>query len=385
MTQTDWLLMFSWDRTSGILAESTTLSDTGDSFVAPYSGLILQIYPGEAWIQGFYFQYTIDPSNPGNYTFSISPNTSGYTRIDLVVLTLDLTLNQITYQTLEGIPSASPIPPVPEQDDLIWQLPIAQVTVSNGASTINSGNITDKRVRSVQAGAGSSPLIAGSNITLSATGPSGDFIIISAAAATGAKGKTGPTGPSGGPRGHTGPTGSSGSTGMTGPAGPPGPPNGPTGPAGPSGPTGHTGPAGSGGSEGYICLLNSSGNQSVAASTSVAVNFAVAEYNVANMWNSGSPTKITILKAGIYLCYYSICTDLDSFQFHIRLNGTTELVSSQFSPSNASRVWNFNLGDYIEVIAVNTNSVNSGNILQTASYTPVFGAFKIDSPTPCMC
>jgi len=195
MTENDWKLMFSWVRTSGILAATTTLDPVGESAVAADTAMTIQIYPGEAWIEGFYFYYIEDPADPGNITFTISNNVSGFPRIDLVVIRLDLTNNTTTYVVLEGTPAASPVPPVVQQDDLIWELPIAEIAVANGATVINPGDITDVRVRSVQAGAGSSPLIAGTNITLTATGPSGNFILIDSAGATGITGATGATGP----------------------------------------------------------------------------------------------------------------------------------------------------------------------------------------------
>lgn len=203
MTEADWILMMQWARSTGILSTGS-LGATADSAVAPDSGLNLQIYPGLAWIQGIYFSYTEDPLDPGNYTFGITPNVSGNDRIDLVVLRLDTTANEVTYGVLEGTPAGSPIAPVPQQNDLIWELPIAEVYVANGATGITAGNITDQRVRSTQGATGPT----------GATGPG--------AGATGATGPTGPTGATGAPgaTGGTGPIGPTGTAGATGPTGP---------------------------------------------------------------------------------------------------------------------------------------------------------------------
>lgn len=168
MTENDWKLMMRYVRTTGILAATTTLDPVGESAVTAYSGLNLQIWPGEAWIEGFYFYYVEDPADPGNYTFAITPNVSGDPRIDLVVLQLNLTLNTIQYLTIEGTPDPSPVPPAPEQNDLIWELPIAEIAVADSAIVINPGDITDLRVRSVQASGGSAPtpVFAGGDICI---------------------------------------------------------------------------------------------------------------------------------------------------------------------------------------------------------------------------
>lgn len=385
MTENDWKLMFNWARTSGVLAASTTLEVAGDCAVAADSGMILQIYPGQTWIQGFYFLYTEDPIDPGNYTFTITSNVSGFDRIDLVVVRLDLLNNSTSFEVLEGTPTASPVPPDPQQDAFIWELPLAEVYVANAAIVINAGDITDVRVRSLQAQGGSSPLIAGANISLTATGPSGFYIEIASAGATGITGKTGATGPSGGPAGPTGPTGARGMTGPQGPQGPADGATGVTGITGPTGPAGITGPTGSGGSEGYICILTSSGDQTVAASTSDPVIFDVEDWDPRFMHNPGSPTRITILRTGIYSCSFNALTDLNAFVFSIRLNGSTTIVENEFSPSEGTRVIALTAGDYLEVIAQNTHVTDPGDVLQLAAYSPIFSVFKIDDSIPCVC
>lgn len=145
MDEQDWKLMFQWVRSDGILTSTGSLSSVGDSFVAPDSNMTLQIYPGLAWIQGFYFSYEEDPLDPGNYTFSIDPNPDVDPRIDLVIIRLDLVNNDIEYAVLEGTPDPSPIPPDLTQTNLTWEIAIASVYVASGVTVINSGDITDLR------------------------------------------------------------------------------------------------------------------------------------------------------------------------------------------------------------------------------------------------
>ena len=143
-----WGTMLSWMRTTGILTINSSLNDSdGDLFVAPDTGLQIEVYEGTAWVQGFYFNASGDP-----FAITIATNSSGFDRIDLVTLQLDLVGNAIYYVVVEGTPSASPVAPSPQQDSDYWQLPLAEVYVANGASVIDSGDITDERVISTQGG-----------------------------------------------------------------------------------------------------------------------------------------------------------------------------------------------------------------------------------------
>lgn len=75
---------------------------------------------------------------------AIPPNTSGYNRIDLIVINVDPINKVTTIQDVQGVASSSPVAPVVGSN----QLALAQVLVGNGASAINSNVITDARARS---------------------------------------------------------------------------------------------------------------------------------------------------------------------------------------------------------------------------------------------
>ena len=75
---------------------------------------------------------------------SIGANTSGYNRIDTVVIDVDVVNNVTTIKALQGVPSSSPVAPVAGT----YQLVLAQVLVGNNASVINSNVITDARIYS---------------------------------------------------------------------------------------------------------------------------------------------------------------------------------------------------------------------------------------------
>jgi hypothetical protein len=71
----------------------------------------------------------------------ITANTSGYNRIDLIVVNVDTTNKATTFQVVQGTASSSPTAPIPASN----QLPLAQVYVGNNVSVINQANITDLR------------------------------------------------------------------------------------------------------------------------------------------------------------------------------------------------------------------------------------------------
>lgn len=172
ITEPRWKLMFTWMRTVGVLTTAETLPTDDDLFVGPTDpGLSVEVFPGEAFIQGMFWSHTGDTA-----PLAINENDSGDPRIDLVVLRTDFVNDIIEYVVIEGTPDPSPVAPDPVQNDTVWDLPLATVDVADGATEITDMDITDERVPSYQAQKGSSPLVAGSGITITY---SGDQVIIS--------------------------------------------------------------------------------------------------------------------------------------------------------------------------------------------------------------
>jgi hypothetical protein len=133
--ETQWRDMAETWLSTGIIMQGIGMDTSGgDCAVTPGTGLQISIAPGKAWVKGHFFKHTGDPA-----LLSIEPNTSGSTRNDLVVIRNDFTANEISYQILTGSTT-------PTQNATTWELPIAQLSVPNNASSITSSNITDKRV-----------------------------------------------------------------------------------------------------------------------------------------------------------------------------------------------------------------------------------------------
>lgn len=77
-------------------------------------------------------------------TLTIGANTSGNTRIDLVVLGLDRSTWDVTAYVKAGTPGSTPVAPALQTDTGdtgIYEIPLAEVTVLNGASVIAADKV----------------------------------------------------------------------------------------------------------------------------------------------------------------------------------------------------------------------------------------------------
>jgi hypothetical protein len=121
---------------SGVLAtELNKLSTIGDS-----TGMQVKVDTGRAWVAGHFYE------NDAQRTLAIEANSSGNPRIDRVVVRADFTANTITATIIKGTPAGSPTAPAITQSTSVWDIPLAQVAVANGAVTIAAGNVTDERM-----------------------------------------------------------------------------------------------------------------------------------------------------------------------------------------------------------------------------------------------
>jgi len=111
------------------------------------SGLNVKIEPGEAYVDGGYF------AQDARQTLPINPPDASNARIDRVVLRWDGPLNTADYVVLQGTPAAIPAPPAPTQNaGGRWDLPLAQVRVTPGATNIAASAVTDERTFAVARG-----------------------------------------------------------------------------------------------------------------------------------------------------------------------------------------------------------------------------------------
>ena len=116
-------------------------------YVYPGNTLQLQVDTGAAWVMGYYYD------SDTIVTLSVDANTDSSARYDLIVVELKLGLKATaTLKVIKGIPGQS-IPTPQQKFGVIWQLPIANVKVTQGLArafyasddTVHTPEITDMR------------------------------------------------------------------------------------------------------------------------------------------------------------------------------------------------------------------------------------------------
>lgn len=95
---------------------------------------------GAALVQGIAYL------NDDTETLAIAANASGNARIDTVVLQADYALQTVRLAVLTGTPAASPVAPsLTQSAGVLWEIPIANIAVANGFTTIANSNITQRQ------------------------------------------------------------------------------------------------------------------------------------------------------------------------------------------------------------------------------------------------
>lgn len=95
---------------------------------------------GAAWVEGFWYDTDAD------VVLAIGAADASNPRLDTVVVRLDRAANTTVLAVKQGVAAASPVAPALTQTDVLWELPLANVTVPAAAGVIVAGNVTDRRV-----------------------------------------------------------------------------------------------------------------------------------------------------------------------------------------------------------------------------------------------
>ncbi len=104
-------------------------------------GMSIIVATGTAMVQGRFCE------NDAALTMTISTAHSTYARIDRVVVRLSAVSGRtIDIVVIAGTPAASPVAPALTQTSGIWEIPLAQIAVGAGVTSILTANITDQRV-----------------------------------------------------------------------------------------------------------------------------------------------------------------------------------------------------------------------------------------------
>lgn len=99
----------------------------------------VSVLPGSALVRGIVY------INDGTENLSIAANASGNPRIDTIILEADFTLQTVRLDVLQGTPAASPTPPsLTQTDNVLWQIPLADIAVANGFITITDADVQSR-------------------------------------------------------------------------------------------------------------------------------------------------------------------------------------------------------------------------------------------------
>ena len=114
-------------------------SPTSNLQVRANDGMSVVVSKGKAWINGYFYENTED------LTLNLATAHSVLTRIDRIVVRLDLSARLIQCAVKKGSESSSPTPPNLQRDSDIYELALADILVENGATKLTQSNITDQR------------------------------------------------------------------------------------------------------------------------------------------------------------------------------------------------------------------------------------------------
>ncbi|MCM8710545.1 hypothetical protein M2651_05830 [Clostridium sp. SYSU_GA19001] len=107
--------------------------------ISATSGMNVSLAQGFAIIQGYFYK------NDGAFAIAIENSDPNLPRIDRIVLKLDLIARTIHAVVKKGNTSSSPFAPSLQRDSNIYEISLAKIYVSAGATTISASNITDER------------------------------------------------------------------------------------------------------------------------------------------------------------------------------------------------------------------------------------------------
>lgn len=126
---------------NGVFLSSGTQPDDGLRVLAQNPATAdIDVHPGSALVQGIAY------INDDIESLTVAPNASGNPRIDTVILRADYALQTVRLVLKQGTAAASPVRPTLTQTaSVMWEIPIADIAVANGFSSISQSNITPRQ------------------------------------------------------------------------------------------------------------------------------------------------------------------------------------------------------------------------------------------------
>lgn len=110
------------------------------------TNMTVTVKPGKAWINGYF------AVNEYDYDLTLDNADGVLNRIDRIVLRLDFNARAINIAVKKGTFASTPVAPTLQRDADAYELALADVYVTKGATTIRQSNITDQRLNNTLCG-----------------------------------------------------------------------------------------------------------------------------------------------------------------------------------------------------------------------------------------
>ncbi|WP_017974375.1 hypothetical protein [Actinopolyspora halophila] len=141
--ETEWRAMMGRNHQSGVIAsnEDPGFSNELEVETGSASREIL-VRPGEVWIRGHWGK------TDSARTFQITDAHATLDRIDRVVARANFDADTVELDVLTGVAADPAVaPPLTQNTGATWEIPLAQVSVPAGSSSVSADDITDDRQR----------------------------------------------------------------------------------------------------------------------------------------------------------------------------------------------------------------------------------------------
>lgn len=108
--------------------------------------MYVSVLPGSGWINGYYI--TVESAEK----LTVPTANASLSRIDSVIMGLDYSERKIRLYIKSGAASASPVPPVLQRDNDLYELELARISLAAGTGTVSQSLITDMRANTTRCG-----------------------------------------------------------------------------------------------------------------------------------------------------------------------------------------------------------------------------------------
>jgi hypothetical protein len=134
-----------WRRFARHILPTGVIGDEGGEFetFADSTGMQVKVRTGECWIRAHWGESTTEKT----LGIAAAPTATGTSRKDRVILRADFGRNLIELDVLTGVAGTVPAVPALTRNSLMWEIPLAVVTVGTGVITIAAVDVRDDRQR----------------------------------------------------------------------------------------------------------------------------------------------------------------------------------------------------------------------------------------------